>query len=91
MERNKKIRFYEDLQYLALVFGLVAQAVLGKEYFLGQGLYLFGYSISAFRTIVLDRPKADKVMEFSNLGLTIGLFILGFFIFWRTLKKIKKF
>lgn len=81
MATMKKKIFYENLQYVALVFGLVAQAVLGKAYFLGQGLYLIGYGISAFRTIVLDRPHADKVMEFSNLGLTIGLLILGFFIF----------
>lgn len=81
MKKEKRLKFYQDLQYLSLVFGIIAQVVLGKQYFLGQFLYLLGYGISAFRTVVLERPKADKVMEFSNLALTIGLIILGFFIF----------
>lgn len=70
-------KLFENLNYVVLMGLIVAQCVIGKWYLVGQGIYLFCNVISVTRSIVLKRPKADKIKDFSCTAITIGLILLA--------------
>lgn len=73
-ERRKNfIKIVENLQYITLVGLLTAQCVVGKNFVVGQLVYLFANLIAVYRSFALNRPMADKVKDFAMLGVTIGL------------------
>lgn len=70
-------KLFENLNYVVLMGLIIAQCVIGKWYLVGQGIYLFCNVISVTRSIVLKRPKADKIKDFSCTAITIGLILLA--------------
>ena len=70
-------KLFENLNYIVLMGLIIAQCVIGKWYLVGQGIYLFCNTISVTRSIVLKRPKADKIKDFSCTAITIGLILLA--------------
>jgi hypothetical protein len=72
---NEKI--IENLNYIVLMGLIIAQCVIGKWYLVGQSIYLICNVISVTRSIVLHRPKADKIKDFSCTAITIGLILLA--------------
>lgn len=70
-------KLFENLNYIVLMGLIIAQCVIGKWYLVGQGIYLFCNVISVTRSIVLKRPKADKIKDFSCTAITIGLILLA--------------
>ena len=71
---NKTI---ENLNYIVLMGLIIAQCVIGKWYLVGQGIYLACNLISATRSFVLKRPKADKIKDLSCTAITIGLILIA--------------
>lgn len=70
-------KLFENLNYIVLMGLIIAQCVIGKWYLVGQGIYLFCNVISVTRSIVLKRPKADKIKDCSCTAITIGLILLA--------------
>lgn len=66
-----------NLQYIALVAFIIAQCIVGKNFIIGQSIYLIANCISVFRDFVLDRPTADKIKDSCCFGLTLGLILLN--------------
>ena len=71
---NKTI---ENLNYIVLMGLIIAQCVIGKWYLVGQGIYLACNLISATRSFVLKRQKADKIKDLSCTAITIGLILIA--------------
>ena len=55
----------------------MAQCVVGKNFIIGQSIYLIANSISVFRDFALSRPTADKIKDVCCLSLTRGLILLN--------------
>lgn len=70
-------KLFENLNYIVLMGLIIAQCVIGKWYLVGQGIYLFCNVISVTRSIVLKRPKADKIKDCNCTAITIGLILLA--------------
>jgi hypothetical protein len=70
---NTFIKIVENLQYLTLIGLLTAQCVVGKNFVVGQALYLFANAIAVYRSFALARPMADKMKDCACMGITIGL------------------
>lgn len=66
-----------NLQYIVLASLVVAQCVVGKNFIIGQSIYLIANGISVFRDFALSRPTADKIKDVCCLGLTLGLILLN--------------
>ena len=71
-----KEKFFENMNYIVLMGLIIGQCVIGKWYLLGQCVYLMCNVISVSRSIILKRPKADKIKDFSCTAITIGLILL---------------
>lgn len=68
-------------QYLILIGLIVAQCVIGGNWYVGQYIYLGCNLIAALRCFILRRPTADKVKDCACFGITLGLIgfrMLGF-------------
>ena len=76
--KNKElaITVIENLQYLTLVCLLSAQCIVGKNFVIGQVIYLIANMIAVYRSFALGRPTADKIKDSACLGVTIGLLVL---------------
>lgn len=79
-EDSKMIVVFINLQYLVLIGLLVAQSVVGANFYIGQFIYLGANIIAVVRNFVLHRPLPDKVKDCSCLGVTIGLILFNFFL-----------
>ena len=73
-------KIFENLQYLVLGGLILAQCVVGQNFYLGQFIYLFCNVLSLVRAFVLQRPTADKVKETCCGAITLGLILFNFFI-----------
>lgn len=79
-EDSKVTIVFTNLQYLVLIGLLVAQSVVGANFYIGQFIYLTANIIAVVRNFVLRRPLPDKVKDCSCLGVTIGLILFNFFL-----------
>lgn len=79
--RNRKLTtVMENAQYVVLFSLIIAQCVVGKNFFLGQGIYLLANLISTVRCFVLKRPNADKIKDVACLAITLGLIIFNLLV-----------
>ena len=76
-ERTYKI--FTNLAYLAIAFTVIGQCVTGANFYFGQFAYLAANLVNCVRDMVLGRPRADKIKNFTFLGITIGLMLFRFF------------
>ena len=67
----------ENAQYVTLALLIIAQCVVGGNFYLGQGIYLAANVISVFRCFALERPAADKVKDIACTAVTIGLIVFN--------------
>ena len=67
----------ENAQYVTLALLIIAQCVVGGNFYLGQGIYLAANVISIFRCFALERPAADKVKDIACTAVTIGLIVFN--------------
>lgn len=72
-----KRRTVENLQYLTLALLIVAQCVVGANFWIGQSIYLLANVISVYRCFALCRPSADKVKDIACTAVTIGLMVFN--------------
>lgn len=79
-EDSKMVVVFTNLQYLVLIGLLVAQSVVGANFYIGQFIYLGANIIAVVRNFVLHRPLPDKVKDCSCLGVTIGLILFNLFL-----------
>ena len=85
-----KTKFFENLQFVVLIGLIVAQCVVGNNFYLGQFIYLGCNTISVIRNFALDRPLADKVKDCACFGITLGLILFNYFL-KKQLTTTKKF
>lgn len=74
-----KIKLVENLQFVVLVGLIVAQCVVGNNFYLGQGIYLACNGISTLRNFILRRTPADKTKDAACFGITLGLILFNYF------------
>ncbi len=74
-----KKTIFENLQFVTLVCLIVAQCVVGSNFYIGQFIYLAANIISTVRNFVLERSIADKIKDLCCLGITVGLILFNFF------------
>ena len=75
--KNEKLTgFFTGLAYASIVLTILGQCTVGTAFYIGQGAYLVANIVNCVCNIALDRPKADKIRDFSFLGITIGLITL---------------
>lgn len=76
---REKINYvFVKLNYLVLIGLIVAQSVVGANFYIGQFIYLGANALSLTRCFVLGRPIADKVKDCCMLGITCGLILIKF-------------
>lgn len=73
---NKIDKFFTNLAYIAIALTVIGQCTMGTSFYIGQGAYLLANIVNCTRDIKLNRPKADKIKNFTFLGITIGLITL---------------
>ena len=71
-------RFFTNLAYAAIVLTIIGQCVMGASFYFGQFAYLIANVVNCTRDIILGRPRADKIKNFSFLGITIGLILIRY-------------
>lgn len=74
-----KNKFFENLQYVTLASLIIAQCIVGSNFYIGQFIYLFANGIATVRNFALQRPAADKVKDLSCLAITAGLILFKYF------------
>ena len=72
-ENGKLWKFFETLNYLVLALLIIGQCTVGRNFMIGQSIYLGANLVSVTRTFILKRPMADKVKDCCCLGITCGL------------------
>ena len=70
-------KIVENAQYITLALLIIAQCVVGGNFYLGQGIYLAANVISVFRCFALERPAADKVKDIACTAVTVGLIVFN--------------
>lgn len=70
-------RFFVNLAYFAIALTVVGQCTVGANFYIGQIAYLVANIVNCGRDIVLRRPRADKIKNFTFLGITVGLIVLN--------------
>lgn len=75
----KKTEIFTNIVYFAIALTVIGQCVIGSNFYLGQFAYLLANCINCARDIVLNRPRADKIKNFTFLGITIGLILFNYF------------
>jgi len=65
-----------NLAYVAIALTVIGQVTVGQNFYLGQIAYLVANIVNCTRDVILKRPKADKIKNFTFLGITIGLIVL---------------
>lgn len=73
-----KIKFFENLQYMVLAGLIIAQCVIGGNFYLGQGIYLAVNILSVARCFALERATSDKVKDISCTAITIGIILFSY-------------
>lgn len=66
-----------NLQYVILIGLILGQCTVGRNFYLGQGIYLGVNLLSTLRSFILRRPVADKVKDCCCLAITAGLIIFS--------------
>ena len=74
-----KTKIWENLAYLSLACCIFGNIAVGWFYLVAQGVYLIANTINFVRSIILDRPTADKVRDLTFLVITIALIIIRIF------------
>lgn len=75
---NKTANFFTNLAYLAIALTVIGQCTVGSSFYIGQTAYLIANIVNCTRDIVLKRPRADKIKNFTFLGITIGLMLFNY-------------
>lgn len=75
---EKTMNLFTNLAYMAIAMTVIGQCVMGANFYMGQGAYLVANIINCTRDIILERPKADKIKNFTFLGITIGLILFNY-------------
>ena len=65
-----------NLAYVAIALTVIGQVTVGQNFYLGQIAYLVANIVNCTRDVILKRPKAHKIKNFTFLGITIGLIVL---------------
>lgn len=73
-----KTKFWENLQYVALAGLIIAQCVIGGNFYLGQFIYLAVNILSVARCFALERATSDKVKDISCTAITIGIILFSY-------------
>lgn len=66
-----------NLAYVAIALTVIGQVTVGHNFYIGQVAYLIANIVNCGRDLALGRPRADKIKNFTFLGITIGLIILN--------------
>ena len=71
--------FFTNLAYVAIALTVIGQCVVGANFYVGQSAYLLANIVNCIRDVILQRPRADKIKNFTFLGITIGLMLFNYF------------
>lgn len=66
-----------NIAYVSIALTVIGQVTVGHLFYVGQGAYLVANIVNCTRDIILKRPMADKVKNFTFLGITVGLIVLN--------------
>jgi len=66
-----------NLAYVAIALTVIGQVTVGRNFYIGQVAYLIANIVNCGRDLALGRPRADKIKNFTFLGITIGLIVLN--------------
>ena len=75
MTRFEKLMI--NIAYVSIALTVLGQVTVGHLFYVGQSAYLVANVINCTRDVMLGRPRADKVKNFTFLGITIGLIVLN--------------
>ena len=75
-----KEKIFTDIAYIVIVLTVIGQCVVGANFYFGQFAFLIANLLGCTRDIVLKRPRADKVKNFTFLGITAGLILFRYFL-----------
>lgn len=70
-------RIIVNMAYVSIALTVIGQCTVGSNFYIGQIAYLVANIVNCGRDIYLKRPKADKIRNFTFLGITVGLIILN--------------
>lgn len=73
-----KAKVFENLQYVVLAGLIIAQCVIGGNFYLGQFIYLVVNALSILRSFALERPMSDKVKDISCFAITFGIIAFSY-------------
>ena len=75
---QKMDNFFTNLAYVAIALTVIGQCTMGASFYIGQGAYLIANVVNCTRDIILKRPRADKIKNFTFLGITVGLIMFKY-------------
>ena len=70
---------FTNMAYVALALTVMGQCIVGANFYVGQTAYLVANIVNCTRDVILHRPNADKIRNFTFLGITIGLMLFNYF------------
>lgn len=73
---TKLDRIIVNIAYVSIALTVIGQCTVGANFYIGQCAYLVANIVNCSRDIYLRRPRADKIKNFTFLGITIGLIVL---------------
>lgn len=73
---NDYEKLITNFAYISIILTVVGQCTVGAAFYVGQGAYLLANIINCARDVILQRPRADKIKNFTFLGITMGLILL---------------
>ena len=73
---NTHEKLITNFAYVSIILTVIGQCTVGAAFYVGQGAYLLANIVNCARDVVLQRPRADKIKNFTFLGITMGLILL---------------
>lgn len=70
-------KFMVNVAYASIALTVIGQVTVGSNFYIGQVAYLVANIVNCTRDIILRRPRADKIKNFTFLGITAGLIVLN--------------
>jgi len=74
---RKSEKLVVNLAYVAIALTVIGQCTVGTNFYIGQFAYLVANIVNCCRDLYLRRPRADKIRNFTFLGISAGLIILN--------------
>lgn len=69
-----------NLAYVSIAFTVIAQCIVGGNFYIGQICFLIANTVNVGRDFALNRPSADKIKNVTFWAITIGIIFFNYFL-----------